>query len=82
MPPPMKPGGRADATPRYGSGNVNKYTDIGTTKDRQNQTNISVKKHEIKQRRKNFKVRSVGFFKHLIVYSDRRIVKDLLQSLY
>lgn len=30
MAPEMKPGGREDATPRYGSGNVNKKTDIGT----------------------------------------------------
>lgn len=30
MAPEMKPGGREDATPRYGNGNVNKKTDIGT----------------------------------------------------
>jgi hypothetical protein len=30
MAPATKPGGREDATPRYGSGNVNKKTDIGT----------------------------------------------------
>ncbi|GKU93469.1 hypothetical protein SLEP1_g7062 [Rubroshorea leprosula] len=28
--PATKPGGREDATPRYGSGIVNRYTDIGT----------------------------------------------------
>lgn len=30
MAPEMKPGGREDATPRYGNGNVNKKTEIGT----------------------------------------------------
>lgn len=30
MAPEMKPGGREDATPRYGNGNVNKKTDIGS----------------------------------------------------
>lgn len=30
MAPATKPGGREDATPRYGNGNVNKKTDIGT----------------------------------------------------
>lgn len=30
MAPATKPVGREDATPRYGSGNVNTYTEIGT----------------------------------------------------
>lgn len=34
MPPATNPGGREDATPRYGNGSVNRYTDIGTAKYR------------------------------------------------
>ncbi|GKV26276.1 hypothetical protein SLEP1_g35609 [Rubroshorea leprosula] len=40
--PATNPGGREDATPRYGSGSVNTYTDIGTITNSRSRDNVLV----------------------------------------